>query len=139
MRYASVNTLRLTYPVRLICRMLRVSTSGYYSWNKRPAELGKEERMVAVVKAAHQKTRATYGAVRLHQELLGEGQTVSLWKVKKIRRKHGLVLQRKRKFVRTTDSNHSLPVAQNILSRNFTQHACNHTWVSDISVPQKAA
>lgn len=133
MRYASVNALRLTYPVRLICRMLRVSTSGYYSWNKRPAGPEKEERMVAVVKAAHQKTRATYGAVRLHQELLDEGHAVSLWKVKEIRRKHGLVLQRKRKFVRTTDSNHSLPVAPNILSRNFTQNVCNRAWVSDIT------
>lgn len=133
MRYASVNALRLTYPVQLICRMLRVSTSGYYSWSKRHVEPGREDRMVAVIKAAHQKTRGTYGAVRLHQELLAEGHTVSLWKVKKIRRKHGLVLQRKRKFVRTTDSNHSLPVAQNILSRNFTQKACNLAWVSDIT------
>ena len=89
--------------------------------------------MVAVVKAAHQKTRGTYGAERLHKELLAEGHEISLWKVKEIRRKHGLVFRRNRKSVRTTDSNHGLPVAPNLLSRNFTQKACNRVWVSDIT------
>lgn len=125
MRYASINALRLTYPVRLLCRLLRVSPSGYYAWNKRPIQAREEERLVTLVKAAHQKTRGTYGAVRLHQELLAQGHTVSLWKVKQIRRKHRLVLQRKRKFVRTTDSNHSLPVAHNILAQSFIKKDCN--------------
>ena len=113
--------------------MLLVSTSGHYSLNKRPAKAEDSERMVAVVKAAHQKTRGTYGAERLHKELLAEGHTVSLWKVKKSRRKHGLVLRRKRKCVRTTDSKHALPVAPNLLSRNFAQESCNRAWVSDIT------
>jgi putative transposase len=112
---------------------LRVSTSGYYSWNKRHVREKNSERLVAVVKAAHQKTRGTYGAQRLHKELLAEGHEISLWKVKEIRREQGLVLRRKRKFVRTTDSSHDLPVAQNLLSRNFTQEACNRAWVSDIT------
>ena len=133
MRYAAVQELRLRYPLRLACRLLRVSASGYYSWNKRPARVESSERMVAVVKAAHQKARGTYGAERLHKELLAEGHDLSLWKVKEIRRKHGLVLRRKRKFVRTTDSNHALPVAPNILSQNFTQNVCNRAWVSDIT------
>ena len=72
--------------------MLLVSTSGYYSWNKRLAKAEDSERMVAVVKAARQKTRGAYGAERLHNELLAEGHTVSLWKVEKTSRKHGLVL-----------------------------------------------
>ena len=138
MRYAAVHNLRLTYPLRLVCRSLRVSTSGYYSWNKRHANEKSPERLIAVVKAAHQKTRGTYGAERLHKELLAEGHEMSLWKVKKIRREQGLVLRRKRKFVRTTDSNHDLPVAPNLLARNFTQEACNRVWVSDItSIPTR--
>jgi len=112
---------------------LRVSTSGYYSWNKRHTNDKSSDRLVAVVKAAHQKTRGTYGALRLHKELLAQGHTMSLWKVKEIRREHGLVLRRKRRFVRTTDSSHDLPVAPNLLSRNFTQEACNRAWVSDIT------
>ena len=133
MRYAAVHNLRLSYPLRLACQLLLVSTSGYYSWNKRHANDKSSERLIAVVKAAHQKTRGTYGAERLHKELLAQGHTMSLWKVKEIRREHGLVLRRKRKFVRTTDSNHDLPVAPNLLSRNFTQEACNRVWVSDIT------
>jgi putative transposase len=112
---------------------LRVSTSWYYSWKNRPAKAESPERLTAAVKAAHQKTRGTYGAERLHKELLAEGHEVSLWKVKEIRREHGLVLRRKRKFVRTTDANHGLPVAPNLLSRNFSQNACNRVWVSDIT------
>jgi Transposase and inactivated derivatives len=53
--------------------------------------------------------------------------------MKKIRRKHGLMLRRKRKCVRTTDSNHGLPVAPNLLLRNFAQKSCNRVWVSDIT------
>ena len=139
MRYAAVQGLRLSYPLRLACRLLRVSASGYYSWSKRPSRTTSSERMVAVVIAAHQASRGTYGAERLHKELLAEGYEISLWKVKEIRRTHGLVIRRKRKFVRTTDSNHGLAVAPNLLLRNFTQEACNRVWVSDISVPQKAA
>ena len=133
MRYAAVQNLRLNYPLRLACRLLRVSTSGYYSWHNRPERAENSERLAAIVKAAHKKTRGTYGAERLHKELLAEGHDVSLWKVKDIRRKYGLVLRRKRKFVRTIDSNHALPVAPNLLSRNFTQKACNRVWVSDIT------
>ena len=89
--------------------------------------------MTAVVKTVHQKTRGTYGAERLHKELLGEGHAVSLRKVKEILKKYGFVLRRKRKFVRTTDSHHGLPVAPNLLSRNFAQKACNRIWVSEIT------
>jgi len=132
-RYAAVQILRLNYPLRLACRLLRVSASGYYSWHQRPAKAESSQRLTAILKAAHQKTRGTYGAERLHKELLAEGHEISLWKVKKLRRAHGLVLRHKRKFVRTTDSSHDLPVAPNLLSRNFTQEACNRAWVSDIT------
>ena len=98
MRYAAVQSLRLKYPLRLVCRLLRVSASGYYSWNKRPPRDRNLDRLVVVVKAAHQKTRGTYGAERLHKELLAEGHDVSLWKVKEIRRKHGLVLLDRPRF-----------------------------------------
>ena len=76
MRYAAVRNLRLNYPLRLACRLLRVSISCYYSWNKRRISDDNSERLVAVVKAAHQKTRGTYGAQRLHKELRAEGQEI---------------------------------------------------------------
>lgn len=83
--------------------------------------------------AAHSKTRETYGAVRLHKELLAEGHFITLWKVKQLRQKLGLCIQRKQRFVHTTDSNHALPVAKNVLCRDFSQSKCNRAWVSDIT------
>ena len=70
--------------------------------------------------AAHKRTRGTYGSERLHRELLASGCVVSLWKVKQLRRELGLVCKRKRRFIRTTESNHALPVAPNLLNRDFT-------------------
>jgi putative transposase len=83
--------------------------------------------------AAHSRTRGTYGAQRLHKELVASGCVVSLWKVKLIRRELGLVCKRKRRIIRTTDSNHTLPVAPNLLNRNFAPGDQNRVWVSDIT------
>ena len=83
--------------------------------------------------AAHKRTRGTYGSERLHRELLASGCVVSLWKVKQLRRELGLVCKRKRRFIRTTESNHALPVAPNLLNRDFTPGELNRVWVSDIT------
>ena len=89
--------------------------------------------MTAIVKAAHIKTRCVYGAVRLHRELLAEGHDISLWKVKKIRKREGIVFTRKRKHMITTDSDHTYAVAENILDRQFKRDAPCTAWVSDIT------
>ena len=93
----------------------------------------KTTRLEAEVLAAHQKTRGTYGAERLHRELVASGCAVSLWKVKRLRRKLGLVCKRKRRVIRTTESNHALSVAPNLLNRNFAPGEHNRVWVSDIT------
>ena len=134
MRYAAINILRHQYPVRLVCSMLRVSASGYYAWRSRDVALSdRTARLKAEIQAAHVRTRGTYGAQRLHQELVASGCVVSLWKVKRLRRELGLVRKHKRRFVRTTDSNHAMPVAPNLLNRDFTPGARNRVWVSDIT------
>lgn len=134
MRYAAIDEMRHNYPVRLVCRALRVSVSGYYAWagrEEKPRQ--KVARLSALILAAHDKTRRLYGAERLHKELIAEGCEVSLWMVKKIRQQLGITCNRKRRFVRTTDSNHALPVALNLVDRNFAQTECNRVWVSDIT------
>ena len=93
----------------------------------------KTTRLEAEVLAAHQRTRGTYGAERLHRELVASGCAVSLWKVKQLRRELGLVCKRKRRVIRTTESNHALPVASNLLNRDFTPGEHNRVWVSDIT------
>lgn len=134
MRYAAVSDLRRNYPVRLVCSLLQASVSGYYAWFKRGgAPSGKSERLKAEVLAAHAKTRGTYGAERLHKELVANDCIVSLWKLKRLRRELGLVCKRKRRVVRTTDSNHAMPVAPNLLNRNFAPGERNSVWVSDIT------
>ena len=134
MRYAAINTLRHVYPVRFICAVLHASASGYYAWCKRRTGSSVEAaRLKADVLAAHTRTRGTYGAQRLHKELVANGCVISLWKVKRLRRDLGLVCKRKRRVVRTTDSNHMLPVAPNLLNRDFTPGERNRAWVSDIT------
>ncbi len=114
--------------------VLQASVSGYYAWLKRDAvPSGKAARLEAEVLAAHQKTRGTYGAERLHQELVASGCAISLWKVKRLRRELGLVCKRRRRIIRTTESNHALPVAPNLLNRDFAPGEHNRAWVSDIT------
>ena len=129
MRYAAVSALRHLYPVRFVCLVLHASVSGYYD----AAPSRKTTRLEAEVLAAHQRTRGTYGAERLHRERVASGCAVSLWKIKRLRRKLGLVCKRKRRVIRTTESNHALPVAPNLLNRNFAPGEHNRVWVSDIT------
>jgi putative transposase len=126
--------MRLNCPVRLACKALQVSASGYYAWlgrGEKPRQ--KEERLSVLVLAAHDKTRCSYGAERLHKELVADGCAISLWMVKKIRKRLGITCKRKRRIVRTTNSNHGLPVAPNLVGRNFEQPERNRVWVSDIT------
>lgn len=127
--------LRLQYPIPLIGRLMNVSTSGYYSWRDRPlSQREKDEvRLELEIKAAHQRTRQTYGPERLQQDLIGHGVQVGLYRIRRIRKKLGIRCKQKRRFKVTTCSNHGLPVAENILSRGFKVNQPNKVWVSDIT------
>ena len=136
MRYAAVSALRHLYPVPFVCLVLHASVSGYYIWLKRyAAPSRKTTRLEGEVMAAHQRTRGIYGAERLHRELVASGCAVSLWKVKRLRRKLGLVCKHKRRVIRTTESNHALPVAPNLLNRNFAPGEHTRVWVSERGAP----
>jgi len=127
--------MRLHYPIPLISRILRVSTSGFYAWQDRPiSKWAREEaRLEVEIGAAHKRTRQTYGAERLQQDLAEQGVQVGICRIKRIRRKLGIRCKQKRKFKATTDSKHTLPVAENILGQQFTVAAPNKIWVSDIT------
>lgn len=127
--------LRLQYPIPLIGRLMNVSTSGYYTWRDRPlSQRDKDEvRLELEIKAAHQRTRQTYGPERLQQDLNKHGVQVGLYRIKRIRKKLGIRCKQKRRFKVTTYSNHGLPVAENILSRGFQVNQPNKVWVSDIT------
>jgi transposase InsO family protein len=85
------------------------------------------------IKAAHKRTRQTYGAERLQQDLSEQGIQVGICRIKRIRRKLGIRCKQKRKFKATTDSKHKLPIAENILGQDFKVYKPNTVWVSDIT------
>lgn len=133
-RYALMETLRLYDPVRLMCRVFDVSPSGFYAWLKRPPSrhAGDETRLEVEIEAAHQRTRETYGPERLQQDLAAPGVQVGGYRIKRIREKLGLRCKQKRTFQATTDSQHGLPVAENLLDQDFTTvWAPNEVWLSD--------
>jgi putative transposase len=127
--------MRLRYSVPLLSRILRVSASGFYAWTDRPLSAwAKEEmRLEVAIKAAHRRTRQTYGAERLQRELAEDGIRVGICRIKRIKRKLGLCCKQKRKFKATTDSKHKLPVAENLLKQQFKAYEPNAVWVSDIT------
>jgi putative transposase len=130
-----MKTLRLIYPMPLLCRVLDVSRSGYYAWLTRPpSRRAREEgRLEAEIRAAHKRTRETCGPERLQKDLAAHGVTASIHSIRRIRKKQGIGCKQVKKFKATTDSTHNLPVAENLLSQNFEALAPNEIWTSDIT------
>lgn len=130
-----MNTLRLTYPVPLLCRVLGVSRGGYYAWLTRlPSKRSQEEGRLAIeIKAAHRRTRETCGPERLQADLAAHGVKVGIFRIRRIRKKLGLRCKQVKKFKGTTHSKHTLPVAENLLDQQFSATAPNQVWVSDLS------
>jgi len=115
--------------------MLKVSSSGFYGWLDRPLSerAGKEMRLEVEIKAAHKRTRQVCGAEKLQHDLAEHGIRVGICRIKRIQRKLGIRCKQKRKFKATTDSKHTLPVAETILGQQFKVAAPNKVWVSDIT------
>ena len=127
--------LRLTYPIPLLSRTLKVPASGYYAWVDRPPSRRTQEeaRLELEIRAADKRTRQTYGPVRLQHDLAEHGIQVGICRIKRIRKKLGIRCQQKRKFKATTTSAHRLPVAENLLGQQFKVSQPNAVWVSDIT------
>ena len=132
-----IKELRRQYPVRVRCRVLEVSTSGFHAWlTSAPSERARSrDRSKLAALAAHTRTRQTYGALRLREELAADGFMVSRGTVKSVRRELGLrCVQRKKYFrVQTTDSRHELPVAANLLEQDFKVTVPDKVWSADIT------
>lgn len=130
-----ITELRVEYAVLHLCRVLGVSPSGSYAWRKRlqSPRYREEARLVLEIKAAHKRTRATYGAERLQRDLAEHGISVGVHRIKRIRREHGIRCKQVKKFRATTNSRHSLPVAANILKQKFEADAPNQARVTDLT------
>jgi len=133
MRYQFIRMHEKAWPVTVMCRVLRVARSGYYAWRRRgEAARERQNRALTVeIKAIHSKSRKTYGSPRVHAELRRQGHCCSLNRVERLMKRAGLRSKVDKKFRATTDSNHSHPVADNLLKRDFSASRPNEVWLAD--------
>ena len=136
MRYVFIAEHRTQWPVQIQCEVLAVSRSGFYAWRGREpsqAQL-RRETLTETIREIHIKSRRNFGAPRVYRELLKQGHAVNRKTVEKYMQNAGLRSQTCRRFrVSTTDSNHSHPIAPNLVNRNFSPSAKNETWTTDIT------
>lgn len=123
------------FSVSAMCRVLEINPSGYYAWRTRqPSARDREnERLLARIKTIHDQSRRTYGSPKLYQKLRRAGEQVNHKRVERLMRENGLRAKRVKKFRQTTDSHHSLPVAENVLARNFSVMRPDEVWTTDIT------
>jgi len=124
------------FPVTMMCRLLEVSTSGFYAWRLRPASKKEKRsrRLRVKIRAIFKRRRRAYGSPRIWRELVASGEVVGLGQIARLMREDGLRGKQARKFKNTTDSNHKLPVAPNILGDMDPVSQENEVWVTDITV-----
>jgi putative transposase len=133
--FAWVEERRTEYPIAVVCRVLGVSRSGYYAWAKRgPSETATRcETLATRIREVHAEMKGRYGSPRLAVELNERGVTCCVNTVAKVMKAQGIRAKTVKRFVRTTDSNHRLPVAENILDRDFSPAQPNAAWGMDIT------
>ena len=134
--------MRLEYPVKVMCRVLKVIRSGYYGWlNRKPSRREIENnRLEVAIKAEHYAQKEKYGPERLKPELEEKGFSAGVCRIRRIRKKLGLRCKQKKKYKATTDSKHNLPVYQDLLKQDFSAAGPNKSGsgISHISLQMKA-
>ncbi len=139
MKYAWIEKNELLWPVCVQCRVLGVSASGYRQHRARRKKILtrrhlSETALLVEIRAVYTKARGAYGWPRVWRQLKASGVRVGKRRVERTMRQNGLQARGKRRFrVVITDSNHALPIAPNLLARNFTVAAANTVWVGDMT------
>lgn len=138
MKYAFIQRHKTSWPVSLQCEVLGVSPSGYHDHvrqraSRKPGTRMSNDALLVHIKAVHAQSSGEYGWPRVWRELLVRGIRVGKERVRQLMQLHGIKARGKRKYKATTDSNHGLPVAPNLLNRQFRVHAPDRVWTSDIT------
>ena len=139
MKYAFIQRHKRVWPIRVQCRVLRVSVSGYHQHLVRRREIAQRrhlsnEALLIHISAVYAENRGAYGWPRIWRQLRAQGIRVGKQRVQRLMKQHGIYARGKRRFrVTTTDSNHNLPIAPNVLDRKFTVAAPNQAWVGDFT------
>jgi len=129
------------YPVRVLCRCVGVTRSGFYAWRqRRPSARAQEDvQLVQRLRRVHAVHRRLYGRPRLHRALRAEGIRISPKRVRRLMQTAGLTAAGRRAYRVTTDSAHAWPVAPNHLARDFVITAPHQRWAADITgLPTRA-
>ncbi len=133
--YDIIEAEKANHTVERLCEALGVSRGAYYRWKNTPTSERKrrDEHLAVRIRAIHSEHDERYGSPRIHDELASEGERVSRKRVERLMRENGLRSVPRRRFKRTTDSEHKHPIAENLLDRNFHAEAPNRAWVGDIT------
>jgi putative transposase len=138
-KYALIRRHCGVWPIRVQCRMLGVSVAGYHEHFVRRLHIARRrhltaEALVVHIRAVFTANRGAYGWPRIWRELSARGARVGKRRVQRLMQQHGIRARGRRRFrVTTTDSRHSLPIAPNLLNRNFAVAAPNQAWTGDIT------
>ena len=136
MRFRFLDEHRRTFPVRVMCEVLEVSAAGYDAWRRRPesSRTAASRELLEEIRRVHAGSRGRYGSPRLHAALRSEGVRAGRHRVAQLMRQHGMAARRSRRGrPRTTDSRHSLPIAPNLLQRQFATTGPNRVWLADLT------
>lgn len=135
MSFAFIEAEKASFPISRMCQTLGVSQSGFFAWRDRPACLRQRQDMVhlAHIRAVFALSNGTYGSPRMHRDLVDEGHQIGRHRTARLMRENGLVARQKRRFKRTTDSEHAWPVAPNLLAQDFEAKQTDRKWGADIS------
>ena len=138
MKYAFIQRNKLVWPICVQCRVLRVSVSGYHEhlvrrWDILRRRHLSDEPLLVHIRAVYAENRGAYGWPRIWRQLPAQGIRVGKQRVQRLMQ-HGIRARGKRRFrIATTASRHRLPIAPNLLDRNFTVATPNQVWVGDIT------
>jgi putative transposase len=133
MRFRFILVEKAEHSVTILCRCLCVTRSGFYAWQRRPESrhARDDRRLKVLVRVSFDESAHRYGSPRVHEDLLEQDERVSRKRVARLMQEDGLVARRRKRFTHTTMSDHGLPVAANLLDRQFEAKAPNQRWVGD--------
>lgn len=134
-RYYYIEANRGKYPIAKMVRWAKVSKSGYYAWRSRKPSLRDKSNneLLDIIKAIHEKSNKTYGSTRIVREISKKGINANHKRIERIMKENGIKGKARRKYKATTYSDHDMPVAENILNRNFMAEHPGQKMVSDIT------
>ena len=135
MKYSFIRDHAQRSPVVHLCRLLGVRRSAYYDWRNQPCKVISQEEFALRqrMKALFKASRESLGSRTLARKLREEGFEVGRDRTRRLMKALNLKVKQKRKYKATTDSKHQLPVAENVLNRQFSPQAPNQVWGTDIT------